>query len=169
LAENIAWRRVVADRVLVQVGRLAANSHSGATINGDAANLGGALPEYLREVTDVVENIIGNVGSTKVWQHGLELALVPALGDTSSDIENIARGSEEVLSLVGSRRDIMLKLASVGSLGSGLSNRIVPNQSTSAVVGAGSVVVVENRSLILGSNGKGGLRWAGDMIICSNS
>ena len=97
---------------------------------------------------DVVENIIRDVGCTEVRQHRLEFALVPALSNTSSDIEVVARGGEEVLALTCSLRDEMLEIASVGSDGGSCSNGIVPNQWSSVVVSTSGVVVVENCILV---------------------
>lgn len=60
---NITRGVVVADGVLVQ-GRTGntADDHSVATVKGNASDAGSALPENLRKVTNIVENIIGNAG-----------------------------------------------------------------------------------------------------------
>jgi hypothetical protein len=152
LAVDVTWGRVVANCVLVQIGWLAANGHPGSAIQRDTAHFGSTLPKHLCEMANVVEDIVRNVCSAEVRQHSLELSLVPALSNTGRDIEDSTRSSEKVLSLIGSRRDVVLELASVGSLGSSLSNGIIPNQWAGIVVSASSIVVIENCSLVLGSD-----------------
>lgn len=144
MAVNIACRCIVADGVLVQGGRGAAYDHSVATVNGDAANLGGALPDDLCKMTDIVEDIVGDVCLAEVRQHGRELALVPTLSNAGSNIERVARNGEKVLSLTGSVRDVMLEPASLGSKGGGLSTSVIPDQRSSVVVGTGTVVMKQN-------------------------
>lgn len=62
-----------------------------------------------------MENSIKKARLTEVRQHGLKFTLVPALGDTSSDVEIVARDSEKVLSLTGSWGKVVCEVASVGS------------------------------------------------------
>jgi len=100
-------------------------------------------------MTNIVEDSVGDVRLSKVVQHWWELALVPALGDGSSDVEVSPRCGEEVLALADTRRDVMFKSASVGANSGSLSNGIIPDQWTSTMVGTSSVVVVEDCSLIL--------------------
>lgn len=93
-------------------------------------------------MADVVEYIITETGLAEVRQHGLELALVPALGDTSCDIENGTGSGKQVLTLAGTVGNIVLKPAGVGGNGCSRSNRSIPHQRRCIVVGA-SLVVVE--------------------------
>lgn len=74
-----------------------------------------------------MEDIIGDACRTKVGYHSLKFALVPALGDTSGHIEEVARNGEEVLSLTSSSRNVVCKVAGIGGLGSSLSNGVVPD------------------------------------------
>lgn len=116
MAANVTRRVVVADGVLIQRGSTdASDDHVGTTVDGDTPNTGGALPQHLRKVTNVVEDVVRNVRLAEVVQHCVKFALVPALGDTSSDIEVVTRDSEEVLSLSGSRGKVVCEVASLGS------------------------------------------------------
>lgn len=93
---------------------MAADDHVGSAIYRDAPNAGSALPEYLRKVTDIVEDIIGDVGLAEIWQHCLELALIPALSDASRNVEVITGDGEQILALTGAGRNVMREIAGVG-------------------------------------------------------
>lgn len=92
-------------------------------------------------MTDVVENIVIKTELAEMGQHGLELALVPALSDTSSDIENGTRSREKVLALAGAIRDVVCEITGVGGDSGSVSNGSIPHQRLSTMVGAGLVVM----------------------------
>lgn len=145
LTANIAWRSVVADSILVQHGRGTIDLHVGATVNGNAANLGGSLPKHLGQVANAVKDVFGNVSRvSKVRLHRWELALIPALCDAGGDVERFSRDGEEILALVSSRREIVRKVACLSSNeGIGLAGGI-PCQWRSTVVSASSVVMIQH-------------------------
>jgi len=153
LSTNIARGVVVADGILVQGGTFhAADDHVGSAIERDAPNAGSALPENLRKVADIVENIVGNVGLAEIWQHRLKLALIPALSDTGRHVEVLTGDGEQILALTGASRNVMSEVASVGGLSSSVGNSLVPDQRSGTVVGTSSVVVVKDRILVVRSN-----------------
>lgn len=103
-------------------------------------------------MTDLLEDVIRNVVLSKVRQHGLELALVPALGDTGSHVEVVTRYSEKVLAFV----DTVGKVVGEGAvlsyhLGVGLAV-VTPGKCVSVVVSPGLVVVVEDGSLVVSTS-----------------
>jgi hypothetical protein len=164
LTANIACRSVVADSILVQHGRGAIDLHVGATVNGNAANLGGSLPKHLGQVANAVEDIFGNVSHfSKVRLHRWELALIPALCDAGGDVERFSRDSEEILALVSSWREVVRKVACLSSnKGIGFAGG-VPRQRCSTVVRASSIVMVQHCGLIFTSRGQVCLLGAGLM------
>lgn len=139
---DVSCRIVVTDGVLVHCRRLSSNNHAAAAIDRDAADRGGALPQHLGEMANVVEHIIGNTGLAKVPHHGPEFTLVPALRNASSDIKGASRDSEKVLALPNIGRDVMLEVACPGSLESSGRNGIVPYQRCSVVVGTSGIMVI---------------------------
>lgn len=108
----VAGLGVVAHGILVHVGSGSiCQFHLSAAVVGDTTNLGGLLPEHCGKMSDAVENTLRDVGRTPVRGHSLELALVPAFGDTSSHIERVAGDGEEILALASTIRNVVIKYA----------------------------------------------------------
>lgn len=89
-----------------------------------------------------MEHVIRNIGLAKVRHHSAKLAFVPAFRDAGSDVESISRDSEQVLALSDIWRDVMLKVACVGSLESSCCNSGIPYQWCSVMIGTSGVVVI---------------------------
>lgn len=142
LATYVASGAIVADGVLVHGRRLASDNHVAAAVNGNAPDLGRAFPNQLGEMTDAVEDIVGNVVLAEVWHHCRELALVPTLRDTGSNVERIPGNSEQVLALTSTLRNVVLKGTLLGSDASIGFTVGVPGQRLSIMIGTSGVVVV---------------------------
>lgn len=99
-------------------------------------------------MADLGENAVRNASLAEVIDHGRELVLVPALGDTSCDIEDSAGGGEKVLALTCVRGNIMLEPAGFGCDSSSCSDSVVPDQGSRTVISASLVVMEKDRILI---------------------
>lgn len=99
-----------------------------------------------------MEDIVGNTGLAEIWQHRLELALIPALSDAGRYVEVLTGDGEQILALAGASRNVMSEVASVGGLSGSVGNSLVPDQWCGTVVGTSSVVVVKDRILVVRSN-----------------
>lgn len=153
MSANIASGVVVADGILVQGGTgHTVDDHVVAAIKRNAPDAGSALPENLREVPDIVEDIVRKAGLAEIRQHCLELALIPALSDASRNVEVLTRDGEQILALTGASRNIMCEVTGSGGLSGSVGNSLVPDQGSRAVVGTSSVVVVKDRILVVRSN-----------------
>lgn len=164
LALVVAGRRVVAYGVQVEFRRLTIDGHLGSTVDGDAADVGGLLPENLCKVAPLVEG--GHVGVGIESAVDVSLSLVPGLGDTGSGVVGITRDGEKVLALaIG---DVVSKVT-VGSGSAGSSCAVVaPLEVGSTVVGTGAVVVPENGVLVVDTGGKVGLAIARLVVHAKN-
>lgn len=101
-----------------------------------------------------MEYIIGNIISAKVRHHRLELALVPAGGNTGSDIESVTGNGEEILTLTSAIRDVVLE-STLFSGDASISLTIrVPCQWCSVMIGTCSVVMIKDCGLVFRSSGE---------------
>lgn len=141
---KVARRGIIADSEFVEIGRRAISElHLAPAVKRHAADLGSSLPQKCRQMTNLMEDVIGNIVLAKMWHHGLQLALVPAFGNASSDVERVAGDSEEVLSLVdvtekvGVREDAHFRRSPGTSFTLG-----IPDKWCGIVVGTRSVMMV---------------------------
>jgi hypothetical protein len=139
---NIASGGVVADSVLVQLRKLAIDHHSITAIEWDAADAGRIFPDQLCQMTNLVKNIIREVGLAIMSHHGSKLALVPALCNGGSDVENCARNGEEVLAFEDAIRNVVLESATLGGNASVGLAIIAPCQRPSTVVSASGIMMI---------------------------
>lgn len=160
LALVVTRRRVVADGVQAELGRLAVDGHLGAAVDGHAADVGGLLPEDLGEVTPLVEGV--HVGGGAECTVDVGLGLVPGLGHAGGGVVRVAGDGEEVLALAVD--GVVLEVAEGGGVaGSGLAV-VGPLEVGGVVVGASAVVVPEHGVLVVGALVELGLALAGDVV-----
>jgi hypothetical protein len=128
--------------VLTDVGKTARAVLSGT------ADLGGTLPDKLREVTPLFE--VGHVRVGLAVEVGVvaDFAVVEELGDDSRDVVGLDTGGN-VLTVVTAVDIHAVGIDASGSnLGGSRSERRVPLEGRSRVVGTVDVVVVNNALLV---------------------
>ena len=151
---------------------------SSAVISG-AANLGGALPHDLGEVTPAVKGAfivdVGGSGLAVETSKVARLVVVEKLGDDGGDIVSRASGGDVLavsalairvvdltvrestsVRLEDAANDLRVVLVDAGlsNLHGSSSDAVVPSQGWSRVVGTMGVVVVSNRLRIAGASAR---------------
>jgi hypothetical protein len=102
-------------------------------------------------VANLVEDIVRDLGQVIVSVHEWKLGLVPALRNTSGDVENIARNGEKVLSFIDSCGKVVREVTCLGGKASVILTVRTPCQLASAVVRTSVVVMVQDGVHVFGS------------------
>ena len=125
-----------------------------------AADLGGSLPDDLREVTPVLEVAHVGVGLAIETVEVVDFAVVEQVRDNGRDVAGLDTGSNVLTVATAVDVHAVSVDTSLSNSSGGAGKVIVPSQGRSRVVGAVNIVVSNDALLVgggLASSGRSGL------------
>jgi len=153
LAQEVSGRLVVANSedgcdVGADVAKTLRTIALASAVDGGATNVSGTLPDDLTEVAPAVESsLVVDVGRGSLAVETAEVGsfvVVEQFGDNGGHVVSWAAGSDVLAVSATVGCDVVSIVARVGDLESSRSCSVVPSESWSRVVGAVSVVMVND-------------------------
>jgi len=153
LAEEVSGRLIVADSedgcdIGADVAETLRTIALASAVDGSTANMSGALPDDLGEVTPAVKgSLVVDVGwgslavePAEVWC----LVVVEQLSDDRGHVVSWAASSNVLAVSTTIGLDVVGIVARVGNLESSRSSGVIPSECRSRVVGTMSIMMVNN-------------------------